>query len=163
TYTTTPTILDGENVRRPLRITGNKAIIQYMTIRNGNATNAVSAHMGGGILVAQADDVTLRGLTLIHNTASTTDNTLSTGGGIALAGDASLLIEHSLILSNTTIFAGGGIGLRAGAVEQAVLTLKSSVIAHNDANAGGAIGTAGSGRSHINVYHTTFADNGGPA
>ena len=157
-YTFTPTILDGQNTNRLLYIPLDGVVLQFITIRNGNATNAAqSTHYGGGILVSHAEDVELRGLTLTNNIASTT-SPASVGGGIALVGVSNLLIDRTRIISNSSAL-GGGIGLGVASGDTAILTVRASVIAHNTADDGGALATTGAGRSVVTVYHTTFGDN----
>ena len=157
-YTFTPTILDGQGLNRLLYIPIDGVAVQYITIRNGNATTAAqSTHYGGGILISHAEDVILRGLTLTDNKASTTSPT-SVGGGIALVGVSDLLIDRTRIISNSSTL-GGGIGLGVGSGDTAILTVRSTVIAHNSASEGGALATTGAGRSLVTIYHTTFGDN----
>ncbi|MCC6457631.1 MAG: hypothetical protein IT328_21930 [Caldilineaceae bacterium] len=159
TYTLTPSILDGEDLRRPLAITVAGVVVENFTVRNGNATSSILfPHIGGGIVAANISSVTLRGLTVMDNTASTTDPN-STGGGVAFLGIGTINIERTLILSNTTTGSGGGIGIRPNAAQLGVLNVHSSVIAHNSALQGGAIATSGAGQSAVSTYHTTIADN----
>ena len=157
-FTFTPTILDGQNTNRLLYIPIDGVVLQYITIRNGNATTAAqSTHHGGGILVFHAEGIMLRGLLVTKNTASTT-SPASVGGGIALIGVSNLFIDRTRIISNSGTL-GGGVGLSIASGDTAILTIRSSIIAHNTADDGGALATTGAGRSVVTVYHTTFGDN----
>lgn len=161
TYTLTPSILDGENARRLLYINADDVVLQYLTVRNGNADSggaSLPARQGGGILVNGADDVVLRGLTIMNNVASAT-NPDSIGGGIAMIGTSDVDILQTLIFSNTSAGLGGGVGINPATGQLAIFEARSTVIAHNAALEGGAVATTGDGRSVLSFYHSTFGDN----
>ena len=159
TYTLTPTILDGQKIQRPLYISTDGVVLQFLTVRNGNATDAVPLQdFGGGILVLNAEDVILRGLKIENNVAST-EAVVSSGGGIALIGGSDLRIERTIVFSNSAPSLGGGIGVQPGAGQLAILAVYSSLLAHNSSAEGGAFSTSGTGRSAISFYHTTFGHN----
>lgn len=160
TYTLTPTILDGTAVlNAPSDIRPTVSSSKFLTVRNGNATDAVPLQdFGGGILVLNAEDVILRGLKIENNVAST-EAVVSSGGGIALIGGSELRIERTIVFSNSAPSLGGGIGVQPGAGQLAILAVYSSLLAHNSSAEGSAFSTSGAGRSAISFYHTTFGHN----
>jgi parallel beta-helix repeat protein len=111
-----PTVLDGENARRVIQITGNVSpTIDGFTITRGNATNATEdIGLGGGILSTDASPI-IQNNVIVSNTAGITP-TSGNGGGIYLSNaPASTVISGNLVLSNVatigTLGSGGGIYL----------------------------------------------------
>lgn len=110
----TPSILDGENDRRPLYVTGsggNGLTFQHFTIRNGNASFKLVngpdvPNVGGGVLIYNADDVTLRDLILQNNTATTLAGQ-GFGGAIALISVTRARLEDITASGNRANTFGG--------------------------------------------------------
>lgn len=160
-FVETPTILDGQGTHRHFYITATGVTIKNFTLRNGNASTSGNVpHVGGAILADPPDNgiVTFVSLTMRDNIASTTNDN-SYGGAIAFLDDGTLNVERSLILFNTTSALGGGIGVSANTTQDAIINIRSSVIAHNSAVQGGAFATLGTGRSVVSFFHSTLADN----
>ena len=105
------TILDGEDARRVVHITGQLAApaLDGLLIRNGNAVGLggySGSDAGGGMLIEQAN-ARVTNCTIMDNNAgpaTTTANGL--GGGVALI-DSDAELEHNTIGRNTARWGGG--------------------------------------------------------
>jgi predicted outer membrane repeat protein len=105
-------------------ITGNGAIIEGFTIRNGN-----TIERGGGIQVSDAV-VTIKNCIIRNNTAK------SNGGGIIFRPNSNGSIVNCLLNNNFSGGDGGGIF-----IANSTVTIRNSTIAANNAsNGGGGIG-----------------------
>lgn len=123
-------------------------------IRNSSFhDNQTLSSSGGAIYIRDAAPLTLTQVILSKNKA------LNQGGAIYVGGAGSRLIANdSQVLSNTALFAGGGI------YSQGAVTVISGTLAHNDAGAaGGGLGVeAAATLSGTTVYsNTSFAGGGG--
>ncbi|MEZ4864253.1 MAG: choice-of-anchor Q domain-containing protein [Caldilineaceae bacterium] len=122
-WTTNPTILDGQKSYRPLTIQADQVRVDGFIIRHGNAN--LFDHTGGGIYIGgvnQTVEATLVNLRVENNVASTVDG--GEGGGLAaVMGDrfvreAKLTLENVSFISNTASTGhlaaiGGGVSLQA--------------------------------------------------
>jgi hypothetical protein len=168
------TIVDGNHLDRVFHVEQRRAILNGMTIRNGNDNHPEG---GGGIY---------NNYFLALNSVVVTNNaTTGSGGGISSNGD--LAINGSSILSNNAAGFGGGIfqgvfgdgidgGLNmyastvaynnaalsgGGILNEATLVIANSTIAANTATGyGGGIGNYSADPSlPANTYNTTIAFN----
>lgn len=117
-----PSILDGQNVRRVVGITGNVTpTIKGFTIANGNATGQTlfctsnsAKGCGGGMFVVMAR-ARVYDNTFIHNTALVTATTYGqgAGGGLYLEQASGAIISGNAFISNvaTLVYQGKGGGL----------------------------------------------------
>lgn len=80
---------------------GSGAVLNGLTIRNGQSTGTASSH-GGGIDIQNASPQVL-------NCVVTNSHTATDGGGIAIVGGSSPLIQGNTITLNTADGWGGGI------------------------------------------------------
>jgi hypothetical protein len=114
-----PTLLDGEDSRRVVRISGSTSdnpVISGFTIINGNATGLINncsgsgaQGCGGGIFVSQAGARILNNKIL--NNKALAPNGIGYGGGIHLEGTVGAIIRGNLFEGNqaqTSNFVGGG-------------------------------------------------------
>lgn len=100
-----PTILDGQDTRRVVNISGNVSpTLSGLTIQNGR----VAAGQGGGVNISNASgNVTIDNCTLHSNYAEWY------GGGVALLGGA-LTVTRSTIYDNRTTYGGGAFMVSMG-------------------------------------------------
>jgi len=110
-----PTILDGENARRVIQITGNVSpTIDGFTITGGNATGLggglfAGSDAGGGIYSLNASPIIQNNI-ITNNVASTQSGVRALGGGIYIKDAPTLaVIRYNQIMSNTA-----GIGIQQG-------------------------------------------------
>jgi hypothetical protein len=103
--------------------------------------------------------VTLRGFTIENGIASSGDGPTGTGGGIRDQGNASLTLDHMVVINNRATADGGGISMENAASSPWSLVINDSTIANNHAgDAGGGVETDGTGFVSINPG-TVIADN----
>ena len=159
TWTTNPTVLDGQNAYRPLTINADTVRVNGFIIRNGNATNSASSEgIGGGIFIGPVnivDRATLVNLRLENNVASTLDNSNSAGGGLAVTMGNTFMIPARLVLTNVTVISntattaslgssGGGMSLMAAGtsplnVEMSNVTVQGNTAGKDFTSSGGGI------------------------
>jgi hypothetical protein len=136
-----PTILDGENGRRVVYISGDiSPVIDGFTITGGNATNESNdTGRGGGIYSKDADPI-IKNNVIVSNTASITP-TAGGGGGIYLYGaSASALISGNQVLSNTAYSTWWDLGGGGLCLSYSEATILGNLIQGNTCNhAGGGI------------------------
>ncbi|RIK35144.1 MAG: hypothetical protein DCC55_31250, partial [Chloroflexi bacterium] len=151
-WTANQTILDGQNVYRPLTINADGVRVDGFIVRNGNAT--ASDGVGGGLFIGSVnvvDRATLVNLRLENNVASTVDS--GQGGGLAVAMGNTFNITAELTLSNVTVISntastgslgssGGGMSIRAEGnsrlnVEMANVTVQENTAGNDFSSNGG--------------------------
>jgi CSLREA domain-containing protein len=151
------TIIDGNGASRVLRITGPGATtppastVSGVTIRGGNSGD-------GGGAYAESASLQLINSHVVANTAS------STGGGIAVQGNNSVVLTRTTVSGNTVrgrTVTGGGIGVSG---ESAGIGLINSTVTGNTAisdfgnpSEGGGIHTGLSPR--LLIFQSTIAGN----
>jgi hypothetical protein len=140
-----PTILDGENKRRGIYISGDVSPrIDGLTIANGNASHAsIDPSYGGGIYSSGANPVIANNV-IENNTASTSTNRIGEGGGIYIAHAWNgTLIEGNQVRSNVASSAyhgyGGGMYLLLAPSAQ----VADNVVVQNTASITGGGGLGG--------------------
>jgi Dockerin type I domain/Protein of unknown function (DUF1565) len=98
------TIVDGTSTGTVVTFAageGSGAVLNGLTIRNGQSTGTASSH-GGGIDIQNASPQVL-------NCVVTGCHTATDGGGIAIVGNSSPLIQGNTIVLNTADGWGGGV------------------------------------------------------
>ncbi len=122
-----------------------------LTIERGVVTDNVAGLDGGGIYLADGADSTVTGSAVRRNQAQA-----GVGGGIAIAGDASLGLAYASLTENQASFYGGGIGT-LGTVEATNVTIST--------NAGGQRGGGiwAGPASATTLRFVTLASNGASA
>jgi hypothetical protein len=172
-WTANPTILDGLNAFRPLRINADRVRVDGFIVRNGNAT--VSGNMGGGIYIGgvnEVDQATLVNLRLENNVASTVDS--GRGGGLAVDMGNTFNIAARLTLSNVTVMSntastgslgalGGGMSLNAAGnsplnVEMTGVTVQGNTAGNDFSSSGGGIALSLRG-GQARLYESRILDN----
>jgi hypothetical protein len=137
-----PTILDGSNVRRVVKINGPiSPTIEGFTIENGNAPNTLSiicsgvntTGCGGGIYVYLADAL-IKNNKILNNRAN---DGQAQGGGIHLEKASGTIVRNNLFQGNTAGL-GGGVSLYGSASTSPQIINNRFV--QNSAASGGAIG-----------------------
>ncbi len=160
-YTTTPTIIDGEDSSRLIVITTNTAngtVVEHVTLRNGNATNALNdAEHGGAMVIRDVSNVVLTNVRFVSNRAS--NNATGNGGALALLKAGSVTLDRVFFMDNVAPDLGGAIYVNTDAGQSFTLNLQSTLIARNQAERGGAIQTTGPGKLLLSLRHVTLADN----
>ncbi|MGC1309913.1 MAG: CHAT domain-containing protein [Phormidesmis sp.] len=139
------TIIDGENARRVLDISGGNVTLEGLTILRG------SSEMGSGVRVQNAN------LTLLNSTVQNNRADLSgaqVGGGLHFSGAGMSLIQGSAIEGNTAGVSGGGIAVEGSQT----LTIERSTISNNRAGAdGGGLALLFEGNAALN--NVTVSNN----
>jgi hypothetical protein len=172
-WTANPTILDGLNSFRPLRINADRVRVDGFIIRNGNATD--STRLGGGIYIGGAnvvDQATLVNLRLENNVASTVES--GEGGGLAVEMGNTFNIAARLTLSNVTVISntastgnlgalGGGMSLNAAGssplnVEMINVTVQGNTAGNDFSSSGGGIALRLNG-GQARLYQSRIIDN----
>lgn len=142
-WTTNPTILDGQKSFRPLTIQADRVRVDGFIVQHGNAK--FFDHVGGGVFIGgvnKAVEASLVNLRIENNIASTIDD--GEGGGLAAAmGDilrahAKLTLENVTVISNTASTGhlsalGGGISLQAVASSHLDVEMNNVRIERNQA------------------------------
>jgi hypothetical protein len=162
------TIVDGQHATRCFNVQATNALLQGLTIRNGNTS------IGGGIYLANASRVA--DCLIVSNTA------VWSGGGVSILNGGTL--SGTIIAFNTTTgFFGGGISMQeAGLVSNCVIirnraestsdgggvalslsgTLRDCIITGNHARVGGGVLAQGVSRAvNCLVAGNTAAQGGG--
>ena len=127
--------------------------LENLTVANGNA---VVFPIGGGILAAPDQTITLNNVTVQNNQADL-------GGGMWTSG-SDTTVNSSTFMNNFASVEGGAIAHEA--LQARNLVVHDSVFTNNDASDfGGAIVTAGVGaffgpEQTVNINNSTFVDNG---
>lgn len=177
---TTPSILDGQGVRRVITIegTGSDVSLYDLTIRNGNA-NGINTSLcplkggtsalgcGGGIFASGISSLTLGDMTFESNLASSdATGTGTTMGGALYAYDLTeLYIYDSQFTNNTAGITGLGMGGAVYVEGDSVLTtggISGSVFTRNDVpdstySKGAAILVYHTGL--LEIYRNSFIEN----
>ncbi len=131
---------------RIFTVQGGSVLIADLTISRGRDV------MGAGILV-EGGDLTLQGVTLYHNFAT------SSGGAIALTGGSLALTVGTQLYRNSAISSGGGIY-----AENARVTISDSDIYFNDADSsGGGLYSSGDTIISGSLFRENRADSVGGA
>ena len=155
-----------------------------VTISNLSIVGGHGVGQGGGVYNGGAADLTLRGVEIASSSADVgggiystrpltvdrsrvTDNTASTGGGIALSGHGGTL-TGTTVSGNTAEIFGGGIWAK----DVDSLTIAGSLVANNSVTTAGARGvpqdgggilvssdTAATGPADVHVSDTTIRSN----
>jgi len=140
-----PVVLDGENTRRVLYISGNVSpTIDGFIIARGNAANApINAGRGGGIYSDGASPIIANNI-ITRNVANTSANSTGLGGGIYVANSSgAAVITGNQVLFNVASTAytgnGGGILVTGGSANQVV----NNVVLSNTASITGGSGYGG--------------------
>ncbi|MDM8568468.1 Calx-beta domain-containing protein, partial [Thiotrichales bacterium HSG1] len=189
--TTTNTIVDGGNSHRSFDIIGsNTVVMNYLTIRNGNADNSDGNGNDGGA-IQNWGTLTLNNSTISGNSATTaggafanagtltlnnstiSGNSTSDGGGVRNTGGGTVTLNNTTVSNNTVTNNGGGINNVSG-----TLTLKNALIAGNtstdtndvtgtiDTNTNNCIGsdcTSNDGQAITSIaWLDNLGSNGGP-
>jgi len=153
--------IDGENIRRGLKIDIQYVPIDHFIIRNGSAVDGAgvftegnvtfddcliinnSATGGGGVYVGKGE------LTFNHCTIEDNDAT-NEGGGIFIQNGTRVDLINSTLNGNSAN-SGGGIFLAWG-----TLSMENSTISGNSANGGGGINNLG---GEVLITNGTISDN----
>ena len=143
--------LDGQNVRRVIKITGGSPTIEGFTIKNGNAGDG---ELTGGGIEANGDDLIVTNCRFENNEAA------NNGGGIYVYKKAE--IKNCTFINNkadaNSDECGGGIFVNDNArVEITNCTFTGNTA--KDTKSGGlcVAGYAGSGSTNVTVNYCTFA------
>lgn len=178
--TTTPSILDGQNMHRVITIEGENTDVNLngLTIRNGDAHGINTSYCplkggapalgcGGGIFAYDILSLTLGDITFEHNVASSD----TTGAGTAMGGALyayklhELFIYDSLFTENTSgqtgIGMGGAIYVEGAAVPTtggiSGCVFSANTLPGSDYSRGGAILVYQTG--HLEIYRNSFIEN----
>lgn len=122
-------VIDGESQRRGIYVDGPYSITIDGFVVNTCQSPAVVHNGGAGVGIYGGANVTLRRVVVRDNT-----NTTAGWGGGVYAESASVRIEHSAIISNTTQDSGGGLAVRLGGARATVV---DTFIAWNSAGVSG--------------------------
>ncbi|NEO84419.1 MAG: CHAT domain-containing protein [Spirulina sp. SIO3F2] len=162
--------VSGNQVTRVFEIAANNAIVNNLTIRDGQSSGAAginhvsgsltlnnvtitnnSAQWGGGL--ATQGRLTLNNATVANNTAS-----VHAGGMISSGSGTTLTLNHSNVTGNQA--AGNGGGIRG---YDSTVTVNHSVIANNSGTTAGGIwmDTGSVTLNHTTVTGNTAAEGGG--
>lgn len=136
--------LSGGGVTRVLRVSAAGVEIEGLAIRDGSAPPSGERAYGGGLLVEQSGDATLRETVVEDNVAGDLGGRVVGGGGIWVGGVAggnggSLHVVRSAIVGNLArgVGSGGlaasvsGGGLAASTAAASVVTIEDSTVAAN--------------------------------
>src|SRR5262249_6312596 len=143
--------ISGNNASRIFLVDDGSTVVQNvavsgMSLIKGNATDGV----GGAIAVA-SDNLALRDVVLIGNTAVN-------GGGIYLASNGRLTLENSTVSNNVSTYLNGG-GLYLDS--HSTVVIRNSVISGNRTGDGTGFGGGGGVLSggFLTVEGSTISDN----
>ncbi len=129
------------------------AVLNGLTIANGQADGPYPHHYGGGIFVETGDpilvDCVLRGNTGVY------------GGALAAIG-ADPYLANCQLSGNRALLYGGAVYNHEGSLTLASCLLTGNSVGSNGAGGGAAIGTIGSDGTQTIVSNCTLADNRGP-
>ncbi|MDW5593842.1 choice-of-anchor D domain-containing protein [Conexibacter stalactiti] len=136
--------LNGGGVTRVLRVSAAGVEIERLAIRDGSAPPSGERAYGGGLLVEQSGDATLREAVVEDNVAGGQGGRIVAGGGIWVGGvnggnGGSLHVVRSAIVGNLASGVGsGGLaasvsggGLGASTASASVVTIEDSTVAAN--------------------------------
>lgn len=145
---TQPSIIDGEDSRRGMYISGNgegSVLLVGLTVRNGHA----ATEGGAGILIVTGT-VEIEDSLIISNTAEGGAGVM--GGGLGIKNSQVTLTGNTLANNSST--EGGGVG-----IEDSAVMLSGNTIRQNEASSGG--GLSVSGESTVNMSANIILANEG--
>lgn len=138
---TNVTIVDGQNSRRGVYVTGGTIVMDGFTIRNGYITGASSGSdaatfaFGGG-MHAEASKTILRNLVFLNNVAvgggaSNTYGGAASGGGLALAAVLPGSTLDNVRFQGNQAIGGNGVTRGGFAIGGGFFTFRTTVVARN--------------------------------